>query len=83
MLDRGGDLDAVTNNVQEIVSKTENLLEAQHGGTNNLQGLGTHIDLVGGPVVTVGGGVVNYKQDTEYTFTVLCTLNGNVEIVTT
>lgn len=81
VLDRGGDLDAVINNVQEIVSKAENLLESQHDPANNLQGLGTHADLQGGPVVTIGGGVVDYTQSTEASFTVLCTLEGQVELV--
>lgn len=81
ILDRGGDLDAVVNTVQQIASVTEDLLEAQIDTTNNLQGLGTHADLLAPPVVKIGGSIIDYKANTENTYTVLCTLEGSVELV--
>lgn len=81
ILARGGDMDAIVNTTQKIASVLENLLEGQHDTANNLQGLGTHAELQGGPFVDIGAAAVDYNADTETGYTVLCTLQGEVNIV--
>ena len=81
IVDRGGDLDALVNNVQLIGAQLENLLESQSDSTYNLTGLGTHADMEGGPVVRINGSVINYRQDTNKVFTVVSTIDGEIEIV--
>lgn len=83
MLKRGGDLDAVVNDIQQIASALEDLLESQYNASNDLVGLGTHADIRGGPVVEIGGSVIDYTAATELNYTVVATLDGTVEIVTT
>ena len=81
ILDRGGDLDIVVNTVQKMASVLEDLLEGQHDVNHDLEGLGTHADLQGGPFVDIGAAAVDYNADTEAGYTVLCTLQGEVNIV--
>lgn len=83
ILHRGGALDSVVDTVQKIASNLEDELGLHYGGTNDLSGLGTHADIHGGPIVTVGATEFIYTQETEASFTVLATVDGVVNIVTT
>lgn len=81
IIDRGGDLEQAVNDVQKISSALEDLLESQHDTDNDLHGLGTHADIVQGPVCEVGGGVIEYAQDAENSYTIVATMTGEVNIV--
>ena len=83
VLGRSGDLDDVLNNVQLIVSELEDELSLHYGGTNDLKGLGTHADVNGGPILELGETIIDYRESDEAVFTVLATVEGIINIVTT
>jgi hypothetical protein len=81
VLHRGGDLDAIVDSVQNIVSALEDLLESQTDSSNDLKGLGTNANLWGGPFVEMSEAVIKYSEDADASFTVLATMEGTVEII--
>lgn len=83
VLARGGDLDNVVDTIQEITSVLENTLEAQFTPDNDLYGLGTHADVLGGPVIEIVDTEFNYTEDAEQQYTVLATITGDINIITT
>jgi hypothetical protein len=83
ILDRRGDLDSALNNIQTIASELEDELSLHYGGTNDLKGMGTHANVRGGPIVELGETIIDYRESDDSIFTVLATVEGVINIVTT
>lgn len=84
VLTREGDLDVAVNNVQEIMSQLENVLEAQYTAENDLGGLGTHSLVSGGPITRLQNTKIAFRaagQDLSG-WESLGQVTGEVELIT-